>query len=330
MFKRSASINPQALKADYSGIERAAAIKQKTLADLGGNIAQGIKSFQKKKEDKLKKESALKVIGEYAKMSGSELTEEELKGVYGNLDADTILQQGEILKDLARYEKEENQRVAQQEAMIKAAKRANKLAQARNAIAQRQADTSLLGMQTTAAQNAMGNAIKDKEIDLKTSIYNTENTDKTALSNSLRHVAKQDGGGSLISFLDKYAEEGGKDTTEAIRTYQGAFPGSKRYTAEYKDRNGKLKTAVFVNGQRIDIDDRDAVLKGLDNAMERLGYSDKQKNETLEAYLKSRTSSKESTSDIQDTTELLKVIFGDPRLSDGASEGGVKTLKFRG
>mgnify|MGYP003111341965 FL=1 len=216
-------------------------LSKKTLADLGGNIAQGIKSFQKKKEDKLKKESALKVIGEYAKMSGSELTEEELKGVYGNLDADTILQQGEILKDLARYEKEENQRVAQQEAMIKAAKRANKLAQARNAIAQRQADTSLLGMQTTAAQNAMGNAIKDKEIDLKTSIYNTENTDKTALSNSLRHVAKQDGGGSLISFLDKYAEEGGKDTTEAIRTYQGAFPGSKRYTANIKTEMENLK-----------------------------------------------------------------------------------------
>ena len=54
MFKRSAPINPQALRNDYTGIERAAAIKQKTLADLGGVISDGFKSFQKKKRGQAK------------------------------------------------------------------------------------------------------------------------------------------------------------------------------------------------------------------------------------------------------------------------------------
>lgn len=328
MFKRSAPINPQALRNDYTGIERAAAIKQKTLADLGGVISDGFKSFQKKKEDKLKKESAMKIIRDHAAQSGREMTEDEVMGIYKDADADTILEQGAILRDLARYDKEEKQRIAQQEIMALAAKRQNELAEARNKIAQRQADTSLLGMQTTAAQNAMGNVIKKEESDLKTRLFEKDTTNDTALSASLQNAAKQKGGGSLVSFLEKYAEKGGTDTTEAIRSYQGAFPGSKRYTAEYTDKNGKLKTAVFVNGQRIDTDDRDALLKGLDNAMERLGYSDKQKKETLEAYISLRTSSKGSTSDIQDVTELIRVLNNDPRLSDGASEEGVETFIF--
>jgi len=324
MFKRSAPINPQALRNDYSGIERAAAIKQKTLADLGGVISDGFKSFQKKKEDKLKKESAMKIIRDHAAQSGREMTEDEVRGIYKDADADTILEQGAILRDLARYDKEEKQRIAQQEIMALAAQRANKLAQARNKIAQRQADASLLGVQTTAAQNAMGNVIRQEESDLKTRIFQKDTTNDTALSASLKNAAKQEGGGSLISFLDTYSDKGGTDVTEAIRTFQGAFPASKKYTVQYEDKNGKPKTAVFVNGQRIDIDDRDALLKGLDNAMERLGYDDEEKKATLKAYVESRTSSKGSTSDIQDATELLKVIMNNPELS----EGDVETFEF--
>ena len=93
MFKGSAQINPQALKVDYSGIERASAIKQKTLADLGGVIGDGIKSFQKKREDKLKKESAMKIIRDHAAQSGREMSEEEVKNIYANSDTETILQQ---------------------------------------------------------------------------------------------------------------------------------------------------------------------------------------------------------------------------------------------
>jgi len=324
MFKGSAQINPQALKVDYSGIERAAAIKQQTLADLGGVISQGIKSHQKRQEEKLKKESAMAIIRDHAKQSGRTMSEDEVKQIYGNSDSETILKQGAILRDLAQYDASERKRIAAEEAMITAANRANEIAKARNAIAQKDADMRQLGMQTTAAQTAMGNVVKDKEIDLKTNIFEKGNTNDKALSASLGNAAKQKNGGSVVSFLDTYSKGGGTDTAEALKAYQAAFPGSKKYTAEYTDKQGNVKTAVFVNGLRIDIDDRDALLKGLDNAMERLGYNETQKKETLKAYVKSRTSSKESTSDIQDATELLKVIMNNPELS----EGDVTTVKF--
>lgn len=301
MFKRSASINPQALKADYSGIERAAAIKQKTLADLGGNIAQGIKSFQKKKEDKLKKESALKVISEYAKMSGSELTEEEVKGVYGNLDADTILQQGEILRDLARYEKEENQRVAQQEAMIKAAKRANKLAQARNAIAQTQADRDLLAMQTTAVQNAAKIAQERKQGRPARQEQRGNRKHRLATSASIQAMNKTDAEGnpvtpSINNFLTKYRDEGGTNEGLAVKDFYAAYPGARKYTTKYRDDQGNEKTALVINGQLIPTDNRSTALKAVDNLVSRKDaqgnalFTEEEKNRILKEFTATLTS----------------------------------------
>lgn len=273
MFKRSATINPQALRNDYTGIERAAAIKQKTLADLGGVISDGIKSFQKKKEDKLKKESALKVIRKYGEMSGNEMSDEDIKGIYGNLDAETILQQGAILRDLAQYDASERKRIAAEEAMIKASKRANELAKARNKIAQTQADTSLLGMQTTAAQNAA--KIKEDRKRGKPARLEQKRAKKhqVATSASIQAMNKTDAEGnpvtpSINDFLTAYRDNGGNQEGLAVKDFYATYPGAKKYTAKYIDDQGNEKTVLFINNQRIDKDDRSAALRSFDSLLE--------------------------------------------------------------
>ncbi len=266
MFKRSAPINAQALRNDYSGIERAAAIKQKTLADLGGVISDGFKSFQKKKEDKLKKESALKVIRKYGEMSGNEMTDDDIKGIYGNLDAETILQQGEILRDLAQYEQREESRLAQEEAMRKAAKRANQIAQARNEIAKKQAAASRMN-----AKKSLLGARAGERRDRKEFKAGKKHDRATSASIEAMNITDAEGNRvtpSLGAALDEYKKQGGNKPSEFAGEFYSTFPGAKRYTAKYTDDQGNEKTVLFINGQRIDKDDRSTALRSFDSLLE--------------------------------------------------------------
>ncbi len=266
MFKRSAPINPQALRNDYTGIERAAAIKQKTLADLGGVISDGFKSFQKKKEDKLKKESALKVIRKYGEMSGNEMTDDDIKGIYGNLDAETILQQGEILRDLAQYEQREKSRLAQEEAMRKAAKRANQIAQARNEIAKKQAAASRMN-----AKKSLLGARAGERRDREEFKAGKKHDRATSASIEAMNITDAEGNRvtpSLGAALDEYKKQGGNKPSEFAGEFYSTFPGAKRYTAKYTDDQGNEKTVLFINGQRIDKDDRSTALRSFDSLLE--------------------------------------------------------------
>ncbi len=329
MFKRSAPINPQALRNDYSGIERAAAIKQKTLADLGGVISDGFKSFQKKKEDKLKKESAMKIIRDHAAQSGREMTEEEVMGIYKDADADTILEQGAILRDLARYDKEESQRIEQQKVMALAAQRANELAAARNKIAQTQADTSLLGMQTTAAQNAA--KIKEDRKQGKPARLEQRRARKhqVATSASIQAMNKTDAEGnpvtpSINDFLTAYRDNGGNQEGLAVKDFYATYPGAKKYTAKYTDDQGNEKTVLFINNQRIDKDDRSAALRSFDSLLEGKDskgeplFSDEQKDVKRREFVDALTSKGGSGADPLDAM-FARVI--EPILQRRLSEG---------
>ena len=233
MFKRSAPINAQAPRNDYSGIERAAAIKQKTLADLGGVISEGFKSFQKKKEDKLKKESAMKIIRDHAAQSGREMTEEEVMGIYKDADADTILQQGAILRDLARYDKEERQRIEQEKIMALAAKRSNELAEARNEIAKKQAAAARINAKKSLLGARAGERRNKEE-------FKAGKKHNQATSASIQAMNITDAEGnrvtpSLGAALDEYEKRGGNNPSEFAKEFYLTFPGAKRYTAKYKN-----------------------------------------------------------------------------------------------
>lgn len=322
MFKRSAPINPQALRNDYTGIERAAAIKQKTLADLGGVISDGFKSFQKKKEDKLKKESALKVIRKYGEMSGNEMSDDDIKGIYGNLDAETILQQGAILRDLAQYEQREESRLAQEEAMRKAAKRQNELAEERNKIARKQAAASRIN----AKKSLMGERAKLGR-ERREDRLERRHTAATSASIMAMNITDAEGNRvtpSLGAALDEYKKQGGKNPSKFATEFYSTFPGAKRYTEKYIDDQGNEKTALFINNQRIDTDDRSTALRSFDSLLEGKDssgnalFTDKQKDEKRREFVDALTSKGGGGGDPIDAM-IARVI--EPILQRRLSEG---------
>jgi hypothetical protein len=294
MFKGSSQINPQALKVDYSGIERAAAIKQQTLADLGGVISQGIKSHQKRQEEKLKKESAMAIIRDHAKQSGRTMSEQDVKDIYGNSDSETILKQGAILRDLAQYDASERKRIAAEEATITALNRANEIAKARNAIAKKQAAASRMN-----AKRSLLGARAEKRRDREE--FNTGKKHRIATSASIQAMNTTDAQGnrvtpSINAALDEYKRQGGNKAGEFAKEFYATYPEARKYSTKYKDDQGNEKTALVINGQLIPTDNRSTVLKAVDNLVNRKDaqgnplFSEAKKNEILRELTTTLTS----------------------------------------
>ena len=141
-FKGSSQINPNALKNDYSGFERAAAIKAQTMAGLGQAIGDGYKAHKQKIADKEEAERAKKLVGVYLKQSGANVDEETLSGILRgtNMKAGEINQIGETLMGLDKIQKQEAEKIAKREAAMMAVKNmpslANLTPEAKAALAQ--------------------------------------------------------------------------------------------------------------------------------------------------------------------------------------------------
>ena len=118
-FKGSSQINPNALKNDYSGFERAAAIKAQTMAGLGQAISQGYKAHKQKMADKAEAERALEFTGLMMEQMGYEGDPEAAKAIMKNAGAGEINKMGGILKDLTQYQKETGAKIKQQEIVNK-------------------------------------------------------------------------------------------------------------------------------------------------------------------------------------------------------------------
>jgi len=73
---------------------------------------------------------------------------------------------------------------------------------------------------------------------------------------------------SLGAALDEYKKQGGNKPSEFAGEFYSTFPGAKRYTAKYTDDQGNEKTVLFINGQRIDKDDRSTALRSFDSLLE--------------------------------------------------------------
>ena len=145
-------------------------------------------------------------------MSGNEMTDDDIKGIYGNLDAETILQQGEILRDLAQYEQREKSRLAQEEAMRKAAKRANQIAQARNEIAKKQAAASRMN-----AKKSLLGARAGERRDREEFKAGKKHDRATSASIEAMNITDAEGNRvtpSLGAALDEYKKQGGNKPSE--------------------------------------------------------------------------------------------------------------------
>ena len=107
MFKGSGQINPQGLKNDYSGFERAAAIKQQTLAGVGRAIKEGHEKIVKKKKDAAALESSRVLMKQVAKSAGFELDEETLAAIAKGADPEMMKTATETMAKLGQFSREQ-------------------------------------------------------------------------------------------------------------------------------------------------------------------------------------------------------------------------------
>lgn len=135
MFKGSGQINPQGLKNDYSGYERAAAIKQQTLAGVGRAIKEGHEKIVKKKKDAAALESSKVLMAQVAKSAGFEIDPETLAAIAKGADPEFMNTATETMAKLGQFSQEK-------EALLEKQKKDR-------AVAQQLADQA--GVSTTAS-----------------------------------------------------------------------------------------------------------------------------------------------------------------------------------
>ena len=107
MFKGSGQINPQGLKNDYSGFERAAAIKQQTLAGVGRAIKEGHEKIVKKKKDAAAVESSRVLMKKVADAAGFELDAETLAAIAKGADPEFMNTATETMAKLGQWDREQ-------------------------------------------------------------------------------------------------------------------------------------------------------------------------------------------------------------------------------
>tara|TARA_R110000824_G_scaffold117470_5_gene269479 strand:+ start:8128 stop:9441 length:1314 start_codon:yes stop_codon:yes gene_type:complete len=127
-LKGSSQINPNALKNDYSGFERAAQIKAQTMAGLGKFINDGYKAHKQKIADKEEAKRALAITGIMMEQMGYEGDPEAAKAIMKDAGAGEINKMGGILKDITQIQKKEGEKIAQQQAAMMAVKNMPSLA----------------------------------------------------------------------------------------------------------------------------------------------------------------------------------------------------------
>lgn len=107
MFKGSGQINPQGLKNDYSGFERAAAIKQQTMAGIGKAIKEGHEKIVKKKKDAAAVESGRVLMEQVAKSAGFEIDQETLAAIAKGADPEFMKDATNTMTELGKWEREQ-------------------------------------------------------------------------------------------------------------------------------------------------------------------------------------------------------------------------------
>ena len=226
MFKGSGQINPQALKNDYSGIERAAGIKANTLASLGKAIEGGFKAHKQKKEDKAEAERALELTGIMMEQMGYEGDPEAIKAVMKNAGASEINKMGDALKEITQYQQKADAALLQQ----------NKDRRIQRMLAN-QAQQRLDATAATAGP---------KEVRVQVTFEN-EQADRKALSDTVSMAAQR--GWNLKTTMESYHRSGGKDDMAVHEAWVKMNPNMKPEIATLEDKDGNEHELILWNGQ---------------------------------------------------------------------------------
>ena len=263
MFKGSGQINPQGLKNDYSGFERAAAIKQQTLAGVGRAIKEGHEKIVKKKKDAAALESSKVLMKKVADAAGFKIDEETLAAIAKGADPKLMENATQTMAKLGQWSKNQEALMAQQEAekkqRIEAARlvaeakvdAAETLKKTNATTAKTLGETNATTAKTLGETNAttaeiLALARKPGETRAETKFKNEE-TDRDALSDTLSQSAQD--GWDLKKTMESYREKGGKDDMAVHDAWAKMNPNMKPEVATITDKDGKEHEVILWNGQ---------------------------------------------------------------------------------
>ena len=252
MFKGSGQINPQGLKNDYSGFERAAAIKQQTLAGVGRAIKEGHEKIVKKKKDAAALESSKVLMKKVADAAGFKIDEETLAAIAKGADPKLMENATQTMAKLGQWSKNQEALMAQQEAEKKQRIEAARLvAEAKVDAAETLKETNAttaktLGETNASAAEILALARKPGETRAETKFKNAE-TDRNALSDTLSQSAQD--GWDLKKTMESYREKGGKDDMAVHDAWAKMNPNMKPEVATITDKDGKEHEVILWNGQ---------------------------------------------------------------------------------
>ena len=274
MFKGSGQINPQGLKNDYSGFERAAAIKQQTLAGVGRAIKEGHEKIVKKKKDAAALESSKVLMKKVADAAGFKIDEETLAAIAKGADPKLMENATQTMAKLGQWSKNQEALMAQQEAekkqRIEAARlvaeakvdaaetlkktnatTAKTLGETNATTAKTLGETNAttaktLGETNASAAEILALARKPGETRAETKFKNEE-TDRNALSDTLSQSAQD--GWDLKKTMESYREKGGKDDMAVHDAWAKMNPNMQPVVALVAGKDGIEHEMILWGGQ---------------------------------------------------------------------------------
>jgi hypothetical protein len=229
MFKGSGQINPQALRNDYSGFERAAAIKQQTLAGIGQAIKEGHQKIVQKKKDAAALESSRVLMEQVAKSAGFEIDPKTLAAIAKGADPAMMKTATETMAKLGQWGQEQQALIDKQEAEKK----------------QRIEAARLLA-------EARLDAAAPEELREKTEFENKQ-ADRDALSATVSVAAQRRW--NLKTTMEAYHRNGGKDDMAAHEAWAKMNPNMRPEVATIEDKDGNEHEVILWNGQMRSIAD---------------------------------------------------------------------------
>jgi hypothetical protein len=252
MFKGSGQINPQGLKNDYSGFERAAAIKQQTLAGVGRAIKEGHEKIVKKKKDAAALESSKVLMKKVADAAGFKIDEETLAAIAKGADPKLMENATQTMAKLGQWSKNQEALMAQQEAEKKQRIEAARLvAEAKVDAAETLKETNAttaktLGETNASAAEILALARKPGETRAETKFKDAE-TDRNALSDTLSQSAQD--GWDLKTTMESYHKSGGKDDMAVHDAWAKMNPNMQPVVALVAGKDGIEHEMILWGGQ---------------------------------------------------------------------------------
>lgn len=299
MFKGSGQINPQGLRNDYSGFERAAAIKQQTMAGIGKAIKEGHEKIVKKKKDAAVLESGRVLMGQVAESAGFKIDKETLDKIAKGADQEFMKNATETMAKLGEWGQKQAALMAQQKKEV-----ADRIAAAKIvATAKVNAAKTLATAQVDAA-GTLATERKPGELRDETE-FRDKQGDRGALSKVLSASAQKKW--SLKRTMKVYHKSGGKDDEAVYDAYVKMNPNMQPEIAKVKDEEGNTVELVLWNGQMRSMSDltKEQKLSAVETTLAASTNLTKEKKQEIRNFLATNL----GTDKDSEAVKLMRIVF---------------------